>query len=170
MFVIDVANQQDALPVDENRVRRAVEAVLRGESVRKARISVAVVDDATIADLHRRYLDCDGPTDVLSFVLDRSSEELEGEVIVSAQTASAVAGRFGWSAADELLLYLVHGTLHLTGCEDDTAGRLDQMRGRERHYLAGFGLTPRYDEAPDESCGLGARASDGGRTLGEKEP
>ena len=83
-----------------------------------ARISVAVVDDATIAVLNRQFLRHEGPTDVLSFLLEQDEDGLEGEVVVSAETARRTAPRFGWSEGEELLLYVIHGTLHLAGYDD----------------------------------------------------
>lgn len=147
---VAVANEQSALAVDEARLRRAVRIALAGTAVRRAVVSVAVVDDDTIHRLNRQYLDHDYATDVLSFALDRSEDCLEGEVIVSADTASAAAGRFGWSAADELLLYVVHGVLHLAGYDDILPRQRAEMRQRERTCLAHFGLDYRFDEAEDE--------------------
>ena len=81
---------------------------------------------------------------MLSFPLEQSAERLEGEVVVSAQTAAAAAGRFGWSAADELLLYVIHGTLHLMGVGDTTPLEQAEMRARERACLDRFGLKPHW--------------------------
>jgi probable rRNA maturation factor len=147
VFTIHVANEQTILPVDAARLRRAVQTVLEDASIPGAQISVAVVDDPTIHKLNRRYLNHDGPTDVLSFVLERSAESLEGEIVVSAQTAQETAPRFGWSPADELLLYVVHGALHLLGYEDQTPAGRDAMQAREQASLARFGLVPRYEES-----------------------
>jgi len=137
---IDVANQQTALAIDRRQLRRAVRRVLGDEAIAQGRISLAIVDDPTIRRLNRQYLDHDEPTDVLSFTLERSADTLEGEVIASAETARRAARRYGWSPADELLLYVIHGTLHLTGQRDDTPATRALMRARERHYLAYFGL------------------------------
>ena len=145
MIAIDLANEQSTLPVDGGRLRRAVQMILKRAAVRHARISLAVVDDPTIRRLNRRYLDHDCATDVLSFNLDDSGRGLEGEVIVSADTAAAAAPRFGWRPEDELLLYVIHGALHLVGLLDGTDDQRDQMRRRERECLARFGLEP-HDE------------------------
>ena len=59
---------------------------------------------------------------MLSFVLEQG-DGLEGEVVVGAETALRAAPQFGWSPHDELLLYVIHGTLHLVGHDDATPGR-----------------------------------------------
>lgn len=138
-----VANLQKALQVDRRRLRRAVRAVLRQAGVAAAEISLAIVDHATMRPLNRRHLGHDYATDVLSFVLERDAGRLEGEVIVDAQTALRAAPRYGWKPADELLLYVVHGTLHLVGCDDQSPDDRAVMRQREAATLARFGLRPR---------------------------
>ena len=136
MIHIEIANRQQALPVDRRLLRRAVRAVLTEEGIADAEISLAIVDDPTIRDLHRRYLGHDDPTDVISFVLERTETWLEGEVIVSADTARTAAPRYGCSPAEELLRYVIHGTLHLAGYRDATPRERAMMRAGERKYLA----------------------------------
>ena len=97
----------------------------------KTTISVAVVDDAAISKLNEEFLRPPGPTDVLSFLLERGDEFLDGEVVVSAETALRMAPRYGWSAGEELLLYVIHGTLHLAGYDDATPQQRAMMRSRE---------------------------------------
>lgn len=146
MIQIDFRNEQRTLPIDESRLRQAIEFVLRQAGVLRAEISLAIVDDPSMHALNRRYLNHDEPTDVLSFVLESGEGSLDGEIIVSADTAAATAPRYGWSPEDELLLYVIHGALHLVGYDDLNAAALSEMRREERACLAHFGLTPRYAE------------------------
>ncbi|MEX0702423.1 MAG: rRNA maturation RNase YbeY [Planctomycetales bacterium] len=170
-FSIDIANEQDRLPVDQDRLREVVERTLELENVAAAEIGVAVLDDAAIHELNRRHLGHDYPTDVLSFLLERvdgrrsmvegrtidpqlstidlqpsTIDYLEGEIVVSAEMAARRAAEFGWSPDDELVLYVVHGLLHLTGHDDGTEAERARMRSREREILQTWGLSPRYDE------------------------
>jgi len=117
-------------------MRRVVQAIVRDAGIADGQIGIAVVDDATIAKLHNEYLNDPEPTDVLSFALDSSPGYLEGEVVVSADAAIASAPRYKSSAAGELLLYVIHGTLHLVGYDDVTPRRREQMRRQEKNYLA----------------------------------
>lgn len=154
MFDIAIANQQTSLPIDEDRIRRAVERALAEGGVEQAAISVAIVDDPTIHELNRKFLQHDYPTDVLSFLLDEDEASIEGEVIVSADTAIAEAARIaeagaaGWPALGELLLYVVHGTLHLVGLDDATTQLRAEMFQRQREILADLGFDlPAEDSA-----------------------
>ena len=148
MLSIEITNEQHALQFDAARMNCAAAAVLRDAGIADGSLSIAVVDDPTIHALNQRYLAHDYPTDVLSFALAKDDNRLEGEVVVSAETAVRAAQDFGWSADDELLLYVVHGTLHLVGYDDATDELRTQMRAAERRYLAAFGLELR--EQPTE--------------------
>jgi probable rRNA maturation factor len=135
-IAVAIANRQKRLPIERGRLRRVVRAILSDAGIAAAAISVAVVDDPTIAALHAEFLHDPRPTDVLSFVLDQSPRHLEGEVVVSADTAAASAPQFGGTAADELLLYVIHGALHLVGYDDTTPRKRAVMRKKEKEYLA----------------------------------
>jgi probable rRNA maturation factor len=142
---IDVCNEQSLVSVDEDRLRQAIARILSDGGFTRGTISLAIVDDATIRPLNNRYLGHDYATDVLSFVLEQNEHTIDGEVIVSAETALNSAAGFGWKAEDELLLYVIHGGLHLAGYDDLNQAALDVMREREWHYLKSFGLEPKYD-------------------------
>lgn len=101
-------------------------------------LSIVLVDDRTMRALHRAHLGIDAPTDVLAFDLrdDPAAPAVEGEVVVSGETAARQAPRFGTTPARELLRYVAHGVLHLLGHDDrDAAGRR-RMRRAENRVLA----------------------------------
>ena len=123
----EVVNRQIAIPRAMAACKRAAEAVLG-----RRKVVVALVDDPTIAELHERYLDVPGPTDVLSFP--------HGEIVVSAETARREAEERGHRPIDELVLYVVHGALHLDGYDDKSPRARAEMRAVERRVLAGLGL------------------------------
>lgn len=142
---VTISYRRSDLLLDLGGVRRAIEIALSDAPFAGADIHVVVVDDATIHDLNRRFLGHNEPTDVLSFAMEDETDaneqrRIEGEIIVSADTAERVAGDFGWSREDELLLYVVHGTLHLIGYDDRTPSLKARMQAREREILASLGL------------------------------
>jgi probable rRNA maturation factor len=145
VITVELTNQQSKLGIDADTLQKAVRLVLEGEGIEAAIVSLAVVDDKTIHKLNRQYLDHDYTTDVLSFVLSHAPC-IEGEVIVSAETAERQAAFYGWSANEELMLYLVHGTLHLIGYNDVSESDRALMRERERLYLRSLGREPSYDD------------------------
>jgi probable rRNA maturation factor len=131
---------ESCAPIDERQVREAVQAIARDAGIERGSISLAIVDDATIHELNRRHLGHDYATDVLSFVLESGEGWLEGEVIASMEMAARRAPEFGWTAANELLLYVVHGALHLVGHDDQEPEARRAMRAAERHYLSRYGI------------------------------
>ena len=160
-YSIQISQRSTSLIVDHIFLEEVIRRVLFEERVISASISLAVVDDPEIHRLNRDFLGHDYPTDVISFLLNSANEEsavklrgasasrihdsvvdLEGEIIVSAQTANREAIVHGWSPAAELLLYVVHGLLHLCGYDDLTDAARPKMRSRERELLAIWGFSP----------------------------
>jgi probable rRNA maturation factor len=148
-FELSLTNDQAAHAVDAKRLVSAARRVLVDSKFKSAMVSIAVVDDPTIHGLNRQFLNHDYPTDVLSFVLDASETHLKGEVVLSADTAASVAATGGWKAADEQLLYVIHGVLHLVGLDDQSSDTARQMRAAERYYLHEFGVELPEDAPQD---------------------
>jgi probable rRNA maturation factor len=138
---VAIASPQEAVPIDRGRMRAAARAVLDGEGIGEAEVSLAFVDNATIQQLNQRYLQHDEPTDVLSFPLSEpNARRLAGELVIGAEVARAQAEARGHDVQAELSLYVIHGLLHLCGYDDATADGAEKMRQRERHYLGQLGL------------------------------
>ena len=147
---IKVRNNQEKVPVDRERLQAAARAVIEGEGFADADVTIALLDDATIHALNKRFLDHDEPTDVLSFPSgEGTAKKLSGELAVGADVAQRQATERGHDVQAELALYVIHGLLHLCGYDDhEDAGRA-AMRQRERHYLQLLGfpdVAPREDE------------------------
>lgn len=190
-YQIDIHNAQSSVLLEEAFLRDVAVHVLQAERVAAAQISIALVDNATIRRLNRDYLSHDEETDVLSFLLDSSvrpaparrgdtcggaasadvvprgaGKRLEGEVVISAEMAAAVAPDFRWTPRDEVVLYLVHGLLHLAGYDDLDPAERRLMRRRECVMLERWGLAPHYvrevDSSSAEGCAPSADDASGG--------
>ncbi len=95
-------------------LERAVRSTLESEGHSKAEVSLALLTDAAIQDLNRRYLGKDRPTDVLAFSLG-DGEEVIGDVYVGMDQAARQATDLGVPLEEELVRLAVHGTLHVLG-------------------------------------------------------
>jgi probable rRNA maturation factor len=132
---IEIGNRQRILRVNRAALGRVVRHVLQAEGVATASLEVALVDDATIRDVHRRFLGLDSATDVLTFPLSEPDEPLAGEIIISAETAFREGPRHGLEPQTEIVLYLIHGILHLCGYDDRTARDVRRMHRRQNELL-----------------------------------
>jgi probable rRNA maturation factor len=138
---ISIATPQETVPVDRARMREVVRAVLEGEGIAEAEVSLAFVDNPTIHSLNKRYLQHDEPTDVLSFPLsEANAKKLAGELVIGAEVAQSQAVERGHDVQAELALYVIHGLLHLCGYDDHEPADAGRMREKEREYLKQLGL------------------------------
>lgn len=127
-MTVEVADRQELLRVDPGRLRRETESLARAAGFR-GDLSLALVTDAEIEGLNRRFLGHEGPTDVITFPLDAG----EAEIVVSVERAVAEAEDRGVEPLAELMLYVVHGILHLAGHDDadEASSRAMNERGLE---------------------------------------
>ena len=140
---VSVADLQERA-VDLEALEALAHAVLVAEGEPSAQLSVAVVDDEHMSELHERYSGVPGPTDVLSFPLDDGPgpQELLGEVVVSSDTAAREALERGLPFEEELQRYVVHGILHLVGYDDQEPAERERMHARQEALLAEFRAQP----------------------------
>jgi probable rRNA maturation factor len=105
-------------------------------------LSVALVGDATMSELHERFLSIAGPTDVLTFPLDEGERGqcVSGEVVVCVPEARRQAKARAIPVEHEVLLYAVHGMLHLSGFDDRTQADYRKMHRTEDRILTELGI------------------------------
>ena len=137
-LILSLHDEQD-LVVDTDRLRDVARRAAAGEGA-TGEISITLVDARRIAELNARYLDGDGPTDVLSFPVDGlvTSPPAEGEppvligdIVLCPEIAIAQAPPGPGGAGSELDLLVTHGVLHLLGYDHDSEAAAAAMRSRE---------------------------------------
>jgi len=144
-YEIDIINRSAQDDIDSSILRQSVSAALRQFSTPRATISVAIVSDQEMARLHEKYRQTPGPTDVLAFDLadsESGDSMVDGEIIMSAETAARSAKDKGHSTEAELALYAVHGTLHLLGMDDSSPRQAGDMHKMEDEILITVGIGP----------------------------
>jgi len=149
---IHLTNDQTALPIDEARLLSEIEALALGAGY-SGELSVALVTDASIHELNRKFLDHDYATDVLAFPLGDADGPDEGEVVVSAERAIAEAKGRGVAPDAELLFYIAHGILHLCGHDDHDPTAARRMHAVALKLLRGLGYRNKIAER--QRSGLG---------------
>lgn len=145
-MIIEIADLQKHYEIKRSKVKRAVTEVLSREG-KDARLSIAFVDNNEIKKLNKRYFDSDEVTDVISFPLSNNKNFLSGEIIVSVETAVDTAGERSISIEGEIILYIVHGILHLLGYDDDNERDAGIMHEEELKILKVLGYdAPRVED------------------------
>jgi probable rRNA maturation factor len=128
-----VSNRQ-ALPVDEDGLVTLARRTLEAQGQLKTELSVSFVDEQEMEDLHIRYMDEAGPTDVLTFPLgdlDEQGVKVLGDVVIAPSVAAQNNPR---DIPGELRLLLVHGILHILGYDhEEDAARAEMWALQERY-------------------------------------
>jgi probable rRNA maturation factor len=124
---IEVCNES-GVTVDESLIASVARHALDAMHVNPAaELSILAVTTEVMSELHERWMDEPGPTDVMSFPMDELTEEsrrpdapdmgpaLLGDIVLCPEFAKAQARQAGHTLSDELHLLTVHGVLHLLG-------------------------------------------------------
>ena len=124
-------------------------------------LSIALVGDRRMADLHQRFMGLPGPTDVLTFELDYDDRGrvTAGEVVVCVPHAARLAHAARIPLRDELLLYAVHGMLHLAGFDDRTDRDFAAMHQREDDILQRLGVGAVFSRGAAAAATAAARTA-----------
>ena len=141
-------NNETGVTIDAAEFAALADHVLRVMHVNpRAELSILFIDPEPMAELHERWLDLPGPTDVMSFPMDelRPGTEDEqtppgtlGDVVLCPQVAAKQALEAGHSTVEELLLLTTHGILHLLGYDHAEPAEKKQMFDLQRSLLLTF--------------------------------
>ena len=159
---IEVANES-GVAVDESALASVAQHVLGAMQVNPAaELSVMVVTTEVMTELHERWMDEPGPTDVMAFPMDELVDEsrrpdapeigpaLLGDVVLCPAFAAAQARKAGHGLADELALLTVHGVLHLLGYDHAEPEQEREMFGLQNALLSDW-QSARHDAAAREA-------------------
>ncbi|GAB2687734.1 rRNA maturation RNase YbeY [Saccharopolyspora gloriosae] len=168
---IEIANES-GVEVDEGTIVAVARYALDRMSVSQlAELSIVLVELNVMSDLHERWMDLPGPTDVMAFPMDEydssrrpdaagSGPALLGDIVLCPAFAKDQARKAGHELIDELHLLTVHGVLHLLGYDHAEPEEEREMFGLQNRILAD------YRTARDEAERAAAQRDADNRVLG----
>jgi probable rRNA maturation factor len=172
------ADEQDSESVDIGRFGDLARRVLEAQSLKgDVEVSLLFIDEASMTELHERFLGEPGPTDVLAFPIDDEPEPggrvpdeggtgpggptdeeeipfLLGDVVVCPAVAARNASERSVAFDAEVELLIVHGLLHLLGMDHEEPDEAALMERRQTDLLARFGSA-----SPPATSNLAAAAA-----------
>ncbi|SNQ46904.1 Endoribonuclease YbeY [Frankia canadensis] len=172
-MAVFVANESGASDVDEVRLTALARFVLDAMKISPlAELSVMLVEEKAMTDLHVRYMGEEGPTDVLSFAQDEAFDAswsesgdddpttLLGDVVLCPDVARRQAEAAGHSFERELHLLCTHGILHLLGYDHAEPDEEREMWKIQNKLLTSWDAAAR--SAGGKHPTGGASGADGG--------
>jgi probable rRNA maturation factor len=135
---ITIKNLQKKIPIYPARIKKSILKAFNTEGPKKTgEITVSIVNDKEIRKLNLKYLSKNSATDVLAFDISNRYRpgSILADIIVSADTASKNARLYKTTPFSEILLYCVHGALHILGYDDHTPKEIKLMRKKETLYV-----------------------------------
>lgn len=103
------------------------------------RLTVRLVNDHAMSQLHARHMNDPTTTDVLTF-----ADGDQVDVAVCVDEARRRAAELGHDLSRELLLYSLHGLLHAVGFDDRTPAEYERMHLEEDRLLASIGIAATF--------------------------
>lgn len=142
---VNVRNRQKALSISASSVKATVRATCRFLRTPQSEVSVYFVTTKEIQKLHALHFQDPSSTDCISFPLEDPIHL--GEIVVCPETALLYAIPREIDPYKEVLLYIVHGLLHLLGWDDLEPKKRRAMRKKEKHCMdhlrtKGLSITP----------------------------
>ena len=137
-----IQDLQKKIPIRPQRIARLIKTILRKKGIRSCQLSVVFVSPQRMRAINERYLKHSYTTDVLTFNFIKSSNlsllgrSINGEIIISPLMARHNARLYQTTTDHEIVLYLIHGILHLLGFDDHRPRDILKMRREEKKLLA----------------------------------
>jgi len=136
--VIVVRHNQTPIRLTDAEIEAQVLHALASEQREEAwLVSIVLVDDAEMQQMHADFMDIDEPTDVMTFPSEQEDGGPAGDIVISVERAAEQGAENGLSTEDEVIFLAIHGVLHLTGWDDHTEADRSAMLDRQRSIIGG---------------------------------
>ena len=154
-MTIEVSNESGIEVAEDELIGVARFVLARMDVNPGAELSMILLDIEAMADLHVRWMDLPGPTDVMSFPMDELTPggrpdaadpgpAMLGDIVLCPEFAAVQAKSQRHSFEHELAVLTVHGVLHLLGFDHENNRDAERMEAEERRILAQLGIADPY--------------------------
>jgi rRNA maturation RNase YbeY len=132
---IQVHNKIKNLNLTQKKLRELTEWLCTKINLPIESLDIIFINDDSLRDMHEKYLEEKGYTDVMTFNVG-SDKAIEGEIYISGERAEDNAQRYDASFESEICRLIIHGCLHLAGYEDNIKSKRQRMKKKEEDFLS----------------------------------
>lgn len=123
---------------NRRRLRIFIKNLIGTEKKKLTNLNYIFCSDKALLEINRKYLAHDFYTDIITFDLSSSPNEILADVYISVDRVKENATRLKLSFREELHRVMFHGVLHLCGYEDQTQEQQIEIRTKEDYYLSRY--------------------------------
>lgn len=105
------------------------------KKLKKSNLTYIFCNDEYLLGINKQFLKHNTLTDIVTFDLSDTENELQGEIYISTDRVKENAAHFGVDYENELHRVIFHGALHLCGFKDKTEEHKKEMRRMENLCL-----------------------------------
>ncbi len=146
-ITVHITKNSKNIKIQPSTLRKLVGDVCSRFNLSNATISIAIVDNAEIRKINKKFLNRNRITDCISFDLSDCKNK-SFELVVNGEKALEQAKSRGHSSQAELALYIIHSLLHNLGFDDSKISQAKKMRDTENEILRQHGYGPVYNKNP----------------------
>ncbi len=117
------------------KLKSFIKNIFKKEGKILGELSYVFCSDEYLLNINRQFLNHDYYTDIITFDISETMEEVKGEIYISIERVKDNAKQLNQTTQKELLRVIFHGALHLCGYKDKTKSQKTQMRLKEDYYL-----------------------------------
>lgn len=122
----------------KSAVERIVRFVCQREKIRRAELSIVLVNDTTIRKINKEFLKHNFVTDVITFPLEQ--DEVNAEIYINNQQVKRQAREHLVTQKNEMTRLIVHGVLHAIGYADTSRVTRKKMESIQERYVVELSL------------------------------
>ena len=124
--------------VSKRELKAFLNELFANESKKISRLDYIFCSDSFLLDINRRFLNHDFYTDIITFDLSDTKNEIVAEIYISLDRVKENARKLETKYRNEILRVVFHGALHLCDYKDKSQKQIKEIRQKEDFYIKQF--------------------------------